>query len=422
MGDMTANESFPVEKLSADNFLSLHEFKYEAKQFNVITGDIASGKSLIIKTLEFFSNIFSDLLTNPYEKFIECLNIKNFNERIIKNFDRRFHLEKDVLFDISYSCTYMDETFEIKLSREKKGEEISVKSEFLEKELEYWKDYIKDKKFDAPYKFAAVRNELSIRISKKFNNLYPPATTFIPATRAALAIGKSNFLDYYLMEYQDLIGFLKRFQNSNYVDEIHSILKATIKINGDILLISKDNREVKLANASSGQQEIFYILVLLDKLIDIKYLEICKQHYVFIEEPEAHMFPGEQKQVLELIVRIFNDINNNPECTPVKIFITTHSPYVLNVINNSLLKGSVYKKLSNNKKESEHILNNEKIKNIPPLDCKNLSAYYINDNGGIDNILEEYGDSQMISPYRIEDISRIIFEEYNILNDSNKKL
>ena len=55
-----ANKELPVEKLYAENFLSLHNFEYKVNQFNVITGDIAAGKSLIIKSLEFFNPIGSN--------------------------------------------------------------------------------------------------------------------------------------------------------------------------------------------------------------------------------------------------------------------------------------------------------------------------------------------------------------------------
>lgn len=84
------------------------------------------------------------------------------------------------------------------------------------------------------------------------------------------------------------------------------------------------NVYTKISYASSGQQESVWILLSLFLLV----LEKAKT-LVVIEEPEAHLFPDAQKEVVEFIAFVFNEIN----CDFV---ITTHSPYVLASINNLL--------------------------------------------------------------------------------------
>lgn len=413
-----ANKELPVEKLYAENFLSLHNFEYKVNQFNVITGDIASGKSLIVRALDFFCSILNDLLAMPYGEFIQNLEIDFLRARLIKCFDKRLRFGKEILFDITYSYSYKNEVFKMKLFRDKSGGEISLESEFMEEELNEWKDYIKDRKINNHNEFSNIRYELYDNFSKKFGGFYPIEATFVPASRAALAIGKSNFYDYFLMEYIDLIGYLKTLESSEYIDRIHKILKAEIKIEGDMIyLISSDGRKTYISHASSGQQEIIYILLLLDKLPYIHDNYSFEQHYVFIEEPEAHLFPSEQKLVLELIAKIFNDINENKVHSPIRFFITTHSPYVLNTVNNMLIKGNIIKKSN-----EEEILNDERTKNIPSLDYENASAVFINNKGGVDNILEKFGEDFLINPDEINNISKCIDDNLSDLDELKTKL
>ncbi|MFM7370804.1 MAG: AAA family ATPase, partial [Sphaerospermopsis kisseleviana] len=76
--------------------------------------------------------------------------------------------------------------------------------------------------------------------------------------------------------------------------------------------------------ASSGQQEVVWILLLILVLI-------LNQRNVFlvIEEPEAHLFPVAQKQMIDLIALLANQAAN-------QIILTTHSPYILSSFNNLL--------------------------------------------------------------------------------------
>lgn len=80
----------------------------------------------------------------------------------------------------------------------------------------------------------------------------------------------------------------------------------------------------KLSYSSSGQQESVWILLILFLLV----LERSKG-LVIIEEPEAHLFPDAQKEIVEFIAFVFNTI----QCD---FLVTTHSPYVLASMNNLL--------------------------------------------------------------------------------------
>ncbi|MDR0515415.1 MAG: ATP-binding protein [Fibromonadaceae bacterium] len=450
-----AIKNYIVEKLSANNFLSLHNFKYEHedeqfKQFNVITGDMASGKSLVLKLLEFFNNIYAPLMGMGYTELVKKLEFDNFSKMVIIAFMIRFNLKGNMVFDITYSCSYKDVIFSIKLFRKAPEENIQLESEFLDKQLKEWKDYVefyikskKDKReesknskreysnyfgeFISPQELSWLKDALYKMLSSKFKHLYPSATIFIPATRASLATrlplnkriedDRLNFQDYYLNAYERLIESIKSFPETKYRDRINDILKAIIRINGDIHLLSKEGREVDICNASSGQQESFYILFLLEKL------PILKEYYgncnMYIEEPEAHLFPLEQKLILELIAQIFNDINNKAGRSPIKFYITTHSPYVLNTINNMLIKGNIIK---NNKERIKQIENDENTESIPHLNYENVSAVFINNEGNVDPILKEYDGDYLINPVEINNIEKCINDGLSNLDELKTKL
>lgn len=133
----------------------------------------------------------------------------------------------------------------------------------------------------------------------------------------------------------------------------------------DFLEIS-DGRRISVANSSSGQQETLPLTIMLAAL---PFLTSSRSgQTVYIEEPEAHLFPSAQRSVIELIATVFNYRKEK-----LQFFITTHSPYVLTAINNLLQAGILYQ---NADEEVSYQL--EKI--VPKykaLNTSDLSAYVL---------------------------------------------
>jgi predicted ATPase len=118
--------------------------------------------------------------------------------------------------------------------------------------------------------------------------------------------------------------------------KINKIMKGEYCIDnrGEKIVFNQETEEyVYLSNASSGQQESIRILqdIFLNILDDVKVLRI-------IEEPEAHLFPVAQKQLIELLSLMVNHNEDN------QLIITTHSPYILTVFNNLLFANRVVEK------------------------------------------------------------------------------
>ena len=71
---------------------------------------------------------------------------------------------------------------------------------------------------------------------------------------------------------------------------------------------------------------------------------------VYIEEPEAHLFPTAQSQVIEFLASV---ISGND----ARMLITTHSPYVLTQINILIKAGKLAKKFPEAKGAIEKVVN-----------------------------------------------------------------
>jgi predicted ATP-dependent endonuclease of OLD family len=144
-------------------------------------------------------------------------------------------------------------------------------------------------------------------------------------------------------------------------NRIDKILKGEYQIDhrGEIIVLNMEQEYVYLSNASSGQQESIRILqdIFINILDDAKVLRI-------IEEPEAHLFPVAQKQLIELLALMVNHNDDN------QLIITTHSPYVLTVFNNLLFANRVVEKNPSTESEVAQIIPQDSW-----LSAKDFSAY-----------------------------------------------
>ncbi|MEO5331876.1 MAG: AAA family ATPase [Magnetococcus sp. YQC-5] len=172
----------------------------------------------------------------------------------------------------------------------------------------------------------------------------------------------------------------------------HSILKGKYSSLPDADRLSfNDINYIDIENASSGQQSSLWISNLISFFFTIK-----KSSAFFLEEPEAHLFPEAQKQIVELISLFSSTTPGN------QVMITTHSPYILSATNNLLYAYRV------GQKKPEEV-----AKVIDPLlwlDPKRVGAYFV-DNGTIRSIMDD--ELEMIKTEEIDNVSRILNDQFD---------
>jgi len=334
--------------------------------FTILTGPQAAGKSTIAKAVFFFRTVKNDIC----DEIIKSITYKN--KEIFKAVRKKLKLKFMQLFGSSYcmrrdtemSCRYGKNTnIQIKLSDESSF--IHVK--FTQNITDCLNaDHTHDTK-------EIILSELS----ELFHDDYE--TIFIPAGRSVITLladhlnymfasmdeDQKSRIDYCTLKYVETIlkirpSFMAEneigFQSSSkYIEDF-------MQISGDLLKGSyryenredriylpdhEDKRYVKINYASSGQQEIVWMINILFYLLKKK-----SKYFVIIEEPEAHLYPNAQKEISELI-SVFVSAGN-------QVLITTHSPYVLGALNNSIYAYGIAEKYPGQEKNIQRILNRER--------------------------------------------------------------
>jgi hypothetical protein len=304
--------------------------------------------------------------------------------------------------------------FKVTVKWDEEKQNLNWVCDYLTQNLKKWSEYFTT---ETPDIYQNVRNRIYEEIKHTFLDKMPVATTFIPASRAALAVvgRNSTFVDEYLKEFVTNKEFLLAHQNVKLNNTYSKLLHVKeIRKNqegDDVILEHDDGRIVPNLFASSGQQELVYLLLLMQALPTLRFT-YGKMTSMFIEEPSAHLFPVEQKKLLENIITLFR----SDKVLETRFFITTHSPYILNTINNMLGKGRLLKDAD--RKQKEEI---ETMLPFPHLDVDEIAAYFIKSHGIVRPIISgKEGDEYLFSE-EIEEITRSIMNDINIIEELSYK-
>jgi predicted ATP-dependent endonuclease of OLD family len=422
-----------MQRISIENFGPVKKFEADITDVMLLIGPQASGKSTISKTIFIFKSLKDQILNYIYANSIENLSLllNNITSILLPYFGIK--LDREVS---SVKYQYSKEKY-IKISGSIYKRNIEI-SENLEKELDSLIKEILNYKIISqeqhnPFKSLEELRELESnrrlqfnyfksRIDKIFEETH--SSVFIPAGRSLMStltdqlqeIKNPDTLDYFTKSFVERINLLKTYftndlntliQNKdvalNLADDLSRLLKKILKgeyrFNADIdkeRIYFKNNQYVKLQYASSGQQESVWILLLI-----FRYILDKTSVLVIFEEPEAHLYPETQSDVVELIGLLANVYNN-------QIIITTHSPYILSAFNNLLYAYQVGKnKIGDEREAVESIVNSKSW-----IDPNRISAYFISENG-YESIIDE--ELKLIQAEKIDSASSIINDKFNDL-------
>lgn len=187
------------------------------------------------------------------------------------------------------------------------------------------------------------------------------------------------------------------------VDRAYNLIRSILKgdyvndTDGEKIFIN-DRQWIKLMFASSGQQEVLWILL----LIFVKILE-NKKVFLVLEEPEAHLFPYAQRTMIELVSLMINS-------TQSQVLITTHSPYILTSINLLTYSG----KVENNKKTP---LNKIIVPRQLRINPTKMNAFMIECNENFNFFSIKDKEEQLIDTTQIDRISEVIIRETEEIMD-----
>lgn len=354
------------------------------KKLQVIIGEQASGKSTLAKIIYFSLKVRDYLLDylitsenfkqiHPNEQYLAFL--KYVRKQFMGCFGTTKHMNSfSIIFDYDVEQQGKQEK-RLKITLDQKYAKIVFSSFLMERigmlireaaEIFEQQDRIHPLSvYDNVFNDLRTRDLIRQKFSQGVNDLFKEdeEIVYIPAGRSILSTMSEQLkeidttditqLDLPLKEFIALIQKTKPFFGSripdivkdytktvtgqirnNDVNLAYSIIKKILKADyvnerdGEKLYYS-GNKWVKLMYASSGQQESLWILLLF-------FLRILRNQRVFmvLEEPEAHLFPSAQKNMIEMIALLIFSTNSG-------VFVTTHSPYILTSINLLTYSGKV---------------------------------------------------------------------------------
>lgn len=416
------------EKLIINNFAGIDHLEIELNKINILIGPQASGKSITAKLFYYFKTFINEISKEVgFSEIKKVIDRHNIN-RFIKYFPKETWPKNK--FSIKY---FVDNTW-MKISKEHNKNILKFEySESLKIIIREAKNIMKKEQEKYRSSNGITDFEIYSNFQRKFNDLVkkeiPLFSTyhqlFIPAGRSIFSYIQSNIfsllklnisLDPFLIEFGSLYENSKRivtnyFQrterktDNKFESLINNILNSKyLREKEKDYLLHNDKRKVNLSNASSGQQEILPLLIILNTLMILKYSRVGTTLY--IEEPEAHLFPDAQKKITQLLARVFNPIINE-----FQIIVTTHSPYILSSFNNLMYAGSLVNKLNKEKtKKIYKIIPKEEI-----IDTGVLSAFSLNLNGAKKNLIDK--ETKLISQNVLDNISNDISIEFGKLLD-----
>lgn len=443
-----------MEKLSVGNFGPIVNAKIPIRDFTLFIGPQASGKSTLAKLIYYFLSLKDDVTQYIIAAVTERRKIdftvveldikKRMSRKFIQLFGTTKHLQA---FDISYEFAngfwvrvWLNKEHKVRLDfsddfSDRLHREIVYNANgFIMRLQGKNTDYVAQHDL---LMLEAGQRKFILEISAQINGLFggdERTALYVPACRSLLAtlsdyiyplINASleeqkipdSILDYASKAFIDRMIHLRAVFSQSLDDIIRDtrelssiilppeavlekmkglidrILRGAYRYeSGEERIYYKEDEYVKLSLSSSGQQEAVWILQQLFWLI----LNNLKTT-LLIEEPESHIFPQAQKDMMELVA-LFANLNNN------RVVITTHSPYILTSTNNLIYAHSVGQKRPEEVKKI--------VSSYSWLDYDKVDVYFV-DKGEVELILNE--ETKQIRAERIDGVSGILNEQYDQL-------
>lgn len=414
-----------MEKLIISNFAGIKQLEMDLNKINIILGPQASGKSISAKLFFFFKSFFGEIRQaiedNKSKREIDKEHLNRFNT----------YFPKESWPSDDFSITYKVNQTSMSISRidsrpikfeysDNIKDLIRKSRKILTKEQEKAKTSKNIAHFEISHNFSKKFNYLlksEISIDAGYNQIFIPAgRSFFSNIQTSIFtfLSSNKSIDPFLIQFGSFYENFKRYTSEDFfigknkTDKPFDNLISKI-LNSNYLrekekdyLLHDDKRKVNLSNASSGQQEILPLLIILKTLLKVSFSG--DGAVLYIEEPEAHLFPNAQKIVVKLLARIFNSKNND-----FQIIVTTHSPYILSSFNNLMYAGYLNESLKITDKLYSLIPKSEII--LPSC----VFAYSLTSKKNLEKVLDK--ETKLISQNVLDNVSNEISIEFGKLMD-----
>ncbi|WP_165830558.1 AAA family ATPase [Phenylobacterium soli] len=436
-------QAIHMPTLNISEFSCLDEATFQLAPVNVIIGPQGSGKSVTTKLFYFLT----DIQTSYFQYAERGDTIEDYKKQVARLFKIWFPPSAwgQGRFNIGYTAGDFSVRLLRRKSQGKLSEDLSVTfSEWFSDiynetrhQFERQKDFediestsnLSISELDRGWR---VREVMQRRALRDLERQYIGQQTFIPAGRAFFtSIGRlvagleqAGSLDPVTLKFARLFanlrdrnasrrpGYASRLGHEFLTRRKHimnQLFGGEIRFENETEFVqAEDGRRIPFTSLSSGQQELLPMWSLMDYFSEIDALTYRgpgrpvrrASELVYIEEPEAHLFPSAQSLLMEFLIGSLVS-----ERSQRSLVITTHSPYIMGKLNVFLKAGQ----LSRRKKR------NQDINNVVPRDCwldeNRLSALAI-ENGTMRDLTDSDG---LIDGTYLDQVSEDISRQFSTL-------
>ena len=399
-------------------FMGVKPCEIELNRFLLLIGEQASGKSTIAKLIFFFEtlpDLIYDTTVKAYSKSAPLDYQKSIYSIIQNGFLETFGLvAQNENFHLEF---YFQKTTFLKIFQGQNTPMYAYfEGETLQNQLiSACKYYVEAERLDAKIDEITLRQQFKNKLDVIFNRVNAEHTYFIAGRNTIVAfpeifetvVGKeleklledeikeqdfekrqrlgNERLLYEFVEWSKGVrtffknngqSFERVAKNLTHQNALFSIQKITNTIlkgtyesvqSGEQIKLNDSNLPIPLKDASSGQQEVLRLLQGIFLSIGLQ----NRKEFFVVEEPEAHLYPLAQKELIHAFAVFLNTIQEG------KMIVTTHSPYILACINILLFANYVSNEIG------QHNFNGS-ISTIPRafwLDASIFNAYSLGQNG-----------------------------------------
>lgn len=390
-----------MEHIRIRNFGPIKSCDLELRDFAILTGAQATGKSTLAKIIYYGNTLGQEI----FDQITMRASEEDFPASLLRNLEKRLRLKFLQLFGSSWSMPedmkisyYEDDhrVLEIYLSELPSQPYRNVVRFIFGEQIRQFvaehegAEYV----WDVEEERARLWQEIRALLKNPYQTVYIPAgrstLTLLTDKIASILDDAGRSVDYCMRQYirqtTELRSYFRAGTRGLLEETLHTsqaklpleelkMLQALIDRvlvgrysyeAGEERLNLENGKYVKINFASSGQQETVWVFNLL-----FYYLMQGQPTFLIVEEPESHLFPNSQKLIAEAL-GLFGRQKN-------RVLVTTHSPYILGAFNNMLYASQ----LQEGGADASSI--------VPPLQQlaqEKTAAFYL-ENGFVEKAMEE---------------------------------
>lgn len=379
------------------NFGPIEDISINLKRINIFIGEQGVGKSTIAKLYSCMQDVFLHFLIiiNSEEEKIRTI-FQRYG--IHTYFNENTYVEFHTL--AGYVIKYNEQKYT--LTHPSFSEE-QIKGHIVNLLYQSMLHSLKGAELSSEEEFGRLpEKEKEILVSNMRTSFYLPAERglvgCVSNSLSSIIMAKVP-IPKVLLEY---LSFFEKAKNEYPEYEI-PFLKMKFKASNEDDKILLDNKEVEFKYCSSGIQSIAPMLMIMDYCLKQDYFNCFA-----LEEPEMNLFPTNQ---LELVRYIISKINQDKGIE--NLIITTHSPYILSILNISILAGKILNRFPMLDDEVSSILKKEYHLKSSEIEVFSLGKD-VNDGIECKSIFDS--NTGLIQGNYLDAVSSIISSDFNRLN------